>query len=182
MSELETEDLKAAQRQKNVMVAAMRPVADTRRRKRFGLWKSSNRLYGVQIAHAPKAKARMLDLKKVKEMDKLEIKSPWEMIWIEYADEIIAQIKDALPSDHELQKHDIFPGIKWHRHRFIFIVDDDTTGERMLMNFEKPTRWKNTKRKAPTIRIFENQAEIAAMIERDHQIELSQFSDDEAVE
>ena len=52
----------------------------------------------------------------------LEIKWPWEMIWIEYADEIITQIKDALPPDHELQKHDLFPGIKWDG-RQIYIED-----------------------------------------------------------
>ena len=33
--------------------------------------------------------------------DTLEVKWPWSMIWIEYADEIIAQIKEALPPDHE---------------------------------------------------------------------------------
>ena len=58
------------------------------------------------------------------------------MIWIEYADDIIAQIKEALPPNHEMQMHEIFPGIKWER-RPIFIVDDDTTGQRILMNFEK---------------------------------------------
>ena len=81
-------------------------------------------------------------------MDELQIKWPWEMIWIEYADEIIAQIKEALPPDHEIQKHDIFPAIKWER-RLIFIVDDETTGNRILMNFEKMKRWKNTKFKEP---------------------------------
>ncbi len=50
------------------------------------------------------------------------------MIWMEYVDDFIAQIKDGLPPDHEIQQHEIFPGIKWEG-RPIFIVDDDTTGE-----------------------------------------------------
>ncbi len=44
--------------------------------------------------------------------ERLEIKSPWTMIHIEYADDFIAQIKDALPPDHEIQNHESFPGIK----------------------------------------------------------------------
>jgi hypothetical protein len=44
--------------------------------------------------------------------ERIKIKWPWEMVWIEYADDIIAQIKSALPPDHEMQKHDIFPGIR----------------------------------------------------------------------
>lgn len=99
--------------------------------------------------------------------DSLIMKWPWDMIYIEYADEIIAQIKAALPPDHELQKHEIFPGIKWER-RPIFIVDDDTTGRRLLINFEKQKRWKKTNYKMPTIKVFQDEAEIAAMIERDH--------------
>lgn len=99
------------------------------------------------------------------------------MIYMEFADEIIAQIKDALPPDHELQKHEIFPGVKWER-RPIFIVDDDTTGERLLMNFEKWKRWKKTKRKVPVIRVFKDTAEIAAMIERDHQAECAKYNPD----
>ena len=72
-------------------------------------------------------------------MSKLEIKSPWELIWLEYADDLIAFVKDRLPPDHELSKHDLFPGIKRER-RPIFIVDDDTTGKKILMDFEKMKR------------------------------------------
>ena len=79
----------------------------------------------------------------------LHIEWPWEMIYIEYADQIEAQIKESLPPDHELQRHKLFPGIKWDK-RSVFIVDDDTTGERMMMNFEKMKRWKKTKHKVPT--------------------------------
>lgn len=43
--------------------------------------------------------------------DSLKNKLPWTMIWIEYADELIAQIKDALPPDHEMLQYEIFPGI-----------------------------------------------------------------------
>ena len=81
----------------------------------------------------------------------LKIKWPWEMIWIEHAEAITAQIRNALPPDHELEKHDLFPGIKWDR-RPIFIVDDDTTGQRILMNFEKTKRWKNTSFTIPTMK------------------------------
>ncbi len=104
--------------------------------------------------------------------DTLHIKWPWEMIWIEYAGDFIAQIKEAIPLDHEIQKHEIFPVAKWDK-RPIFIVDDDTTGESILINFEKMQRWKQTKLKAPMMRRFKNQAEIAQMIERDHQAECS---------
>jgi hypothetical protein len=109
--------------------------------------------------------------------DTLEIKWPWEMIWIEYADEIIAQIKEALPPNHEIQTHEIFPGIKWDR-RPIFIVDDDTTGQRILMNFEKMKRWKKTKFKVPTIKVFKDNAEIRQMIESDHLAECAKYNKD----
>jgi hypothetical protein len=106
----------------------------------------------------------------------LTVKWPWTMIWIEHADEFLAQIKDALPPDHELQKHRIFPGIKWER-RPIFIVDDDTTGERILMDFERMKRWKRTRHKVPTMRVFEDTSELAAMIERDHRAESANHSE-----
>jgi hypothetical protein len=107
--------------------------------------------------------------------DTIEIKWPWEMIWMEYADELIAQIKAALPPAHEMRKHDIFPGIKWNR-RPIFIVDDDTTGQRLLVNFESMKRWRKTKFKVPTIKVFKDDAEIAAMIERDHVTECAKYN------
>ena len=108
----------------------------------------------------------------------LKVKSPWSLIWIEYADQIIAQIKDALPPDHEIQQHEIFPGIKWER-RPIYIVDDDTTGQSSLMNFEKMKRWRKTKFKVPTMRLFKDQAEVAQMIERDHLAECAKYKGDE---
>jgi hypothetical protein len=109
--------------------------------------------------------------------DTMEIKWPWEMIWMEYADELIAQIKAALPPVHEMRKHDIFPGIKWNR-RPIFIVDDDTTGQRLLVNLERMKRWKKTKFKVPTMKVFKDAAEIAAMIERDHLTECSKYDEE----
>jgi hypothetical protein len=65
-----------------------------------------------------------------------EIKSPWTMIPTEYIDSFLAEIRKALPPDHPLQEHELFPGIKWAR-RPIVIVDDDTTGERIRMDFEQ---------------------------------------------
>ena len=55
--------------------------------------------------------------------DELQIEWPWTMTWSEYVDELIDQIKEALPPDHELRKHDLFPGIKWDG-RPIYIIDD----------------------------------------------------------
>jgi hypothetical protein len=109
--------------------------------------------------------------------DRLEIKWPWEMVWSEFVDEIIVQIKEALPPDHELQRHDLYPGIKWSK-RPVFIVDDDTTGECLLVNFENRKRWKKTKYKAPTITIFNDRAEVAAMINRDHARECAKYNSD----
>ena len=109
--------------------------------------------------------------------DTLEIKWPWTLIYIEYADELIAQIKEALPPQHEIQGHEIFPGIKWER-RPIYIVDDDTTDERILMNFEKLKRWKKTKYKVPTMRVFTDTAEMAQMIQRDHLAECAKYNPD----
>ena len=109
--------------------------------------------------------------------DSLEVKWPWSLIWIEYADGIIAQIKEALPTDHELRQHEIFPGIKWERHP-IFIVDDDTTGQKILMNFERMKRWRKTKYKVPMMRVFKDDAEVAQMIERDHLAECAKYNTD----
>ena len=109
--------------------------------------------------------------------DTLDVKWPWSLIYIEYADEFIGQIKEALPPRHELQEHEIFPGIKWER-RPIFIVDDDTTGQTIFMNFERMKRWKKTKYKVPTMRVFKNDAEVAQMIERDHVAECAKYNPD----
>jgi len=63
----------------------------------------------------------------------------------------------------------------------IFIVDDDTTGERILMNFEKMKRWKKTKFKIPIMKVFKNDAEIAELIEHNHQTECVRYNDDETL-
>ena len=102
------------------------------------------------------------------------------MIWIEYADEIIARIKEALPPNHEMQTHEIFPGIKWER-RTIFIVDDDTAEQQILMNFEKMKRWKKTKFKVPAMKVFKDDAEIREMIENDHLAECAKYNKDGAL-
>ena len=105
--------------------------------------------------------------------DELEIKWPWEMMWTEYADDFERQIKEAFPPDHELQRHELFPGIKWDK-RPLFIVDDDTTGERIFMNFEKMKRWGKTKHKIPTMKVL-TEDEVAAVIERDHLAECAKY-------
>lgn len=106
-------------------------------------------------------------------MDKaLEIKSPWTLVPTEYIDSFLAEIRDALPPDHPLQEHELFPGIKLAR-RPIFIVDDDTTGERIRMDFEQRKRWRKTRFKVPAMQVFQDDAEVAAMIERDHLAELA---------
>lgn len=102
----------------------------------------------------------------------MEIKSPWTMVWSEFIDEFILFIKEHLPVEHELQSHDLYPGIKIDGEP-IFIVDDDTTGNRLLMDFTNKKQWKNTRINVPTIRIFESDQEVEEMIERDYQRELS---------
>jgi hypothetical protein len=112
--------------------------------------------------------------------DILHIEWPWTLIWAEYSDDFIAQLKESLPPDHELQKHDLVPEAKWER-RPIFIVDDDTTGETILMNFEKMKRWKKTKYKLPSITVFRDRREVAEMIKRDHMAECAKYNDDGTV-
>ncbi len=109
--------------------------------------------------------------------DPLEVKWPWEMVWTEYADQFIAQIRDNLPPTHELQGHDLFPGIKWDG-RDIFIVDDDTTGHYILMDFEDMKRWKKTKFRVPELTVFKTAAEVAERIERDHVAECAKYNED----
>jgi len=109
--------------------------------------------------------------------DNLEVKWPWEMVWMECVDDFIERIKQSLPSDHELQGHKLFPGIKWHR-RPIFIVDDDTTGEYLLMDLERTKRWRKSKGKVPTIAVFKTREEVSALIERDHQTEVAKYRDE----
>ena len=55
-------------------------------------------------------------------------------------------------------------------------MEDDTTGKRLLIDFKNKKGWRKTNLKVPTIRMFENNAEIEEMIERDHQRELNQYS------
>jgi hypothetical protein len=110
--------------------------------------------------------------------DKIEIKWPWEMVWTESVEALIEDIKASLPPDHELHGHDLFPGIK-RAGRPIFIVDDDTTGEYLLVDFEKAQRWKRSKRKVPTITVLKTREEVATMIEKDHRAEVKKYKDDE---
>jgi hypothetical protein len=42
----------------------------------------------------------------------MEIKSPWTMVYSEFIDEFIVFIKENLPPRHELQSHELYPGIK----------------------------------------------------------------------
>ena len=89
----------------------------------------------------------------------MEIKSPWTIVWSEFIDDFISFIKENLPPKHELQSNELFPGIKVNGEP-IFIVDDDTTGKRLLMEFKNKKRWGKTNLKVPTIRMFENNAEM----------------------
>ena len=108
--------------------------------------------------------------------DALKIRWPWEMVWSECIDELISQIKDALPSDHPLQDHDLYPGMKWSG-RPIFIIDDDTTGESILMDFEKMSRWKGTKQKIPQIKTLGDRTEVQEIINTDHSSECSKYKE-----
>lgn len=108
--------------------------------------------------------------------DTLEIKWPWEMVYLECVENFIGTIKEFLPADHELQGHELFPGIKWDG-RPIFIIDDDTTGEYLLMDFEKTARWKRSKRKVPTITVPRTREEVALVIEQDHRAEMEKHED-----
>ncbi|MEZ5325821.1 MAG: hypothetical protein R3F19_12260 [Verrucomicrobiales bacterium] len=107
----------------------------------------------------------------------LKIKWPWEMVWMENVDDLIAKIKGTLPAEHPLQDHDLFPGIKWDK-RAIFIVDDDTTGEYLLMNFEGRKSRRNSTDKAPAITVIKTRAEVAALINRDHETEVAKYNPD----
>lgn len=64
----------------------------------------------------------------------MEMKIPWTMVWSEYIDDFIVFIKNNLS-----QTHDLYPGIKING-KSIFIVDDDTTEERLLMDLKKTTK------------------------------------------
>ena len=102
----------------------------------------------------------------------MEIKSPWTMVYPEVIDEFISFIKENLPPVHELQSHELYPGIMLSGEP-VFIVDDDTTGKRLLIDFNNKILWEKTKLKIPTITIFKNDEEIEEMIEHDHQREFN---------
>lgn len=105
----------------------------------------------------------------------LEIEWPWEMVPMEAVDEFIALIKDALPPGHELQSHDLFPGIKYDG-RMVFIVDDDTAGNRFLMDFGKVKRWKGTRHRVPAVRVFGNDAEVSELMRRGNTMEYAKYN------
>jgi hypothetical protein len=102
----------------------------------------------------------------------MEIKSPWTMVYSDFIDEFITFIKENLPPKHYLQSNELYPGIKLSGEP-VFIVDDDTTGNRLLIDFLNKRRWGKTNLKVPLIRIFKNDAEIQEMIDQDHQREFS---------
>jgi hypothetical protein len=107
--------------------------------------------------------------------NKIEIKWPWEMVWMEYVDDFVEGIKASLPPDHELQDHELFPGIKWQG-RDIFIVDDDTTSEYLLMDLERMKHWRKSRGKVPTITVLKTREEVSALIEKDHQAEMAKHN------
>jgi hypothetical protein len=109
--------------------------------------------------------------------DIFQIKSPWELVDITCVDDFIYFIKEFLPPDHELQNHVLFPWIKWGG-RPIFIIDDDTTGEYLLMDFEKIKKCKGSRCKVPTIVMLKNTEEVAARIESDHYAETEKYKQD----
>ena len=94
------------------------------------------------------------------------------MVYPEFIDELISFIKESLPPAHELQSHELYPGIKLSGEP-VFIVDDDTTGERLLIDFNNKKIWEKTKLKVPTIILFKNNEEIEEMIEQDHKREFN---------
>lgn len=94
------------------------------------------------------------------------------MVWSEFIDKAIAFIKENLPPTHELQSHELYPGIKLSGEP-VFIVDDDTAGKRLLMDFKNRKRYEKTNLKAPTIKVFEDDVEIEEMIEQDHKKEFN---------
>jgi len=46
------------------------------------------------------------------------------------------------------------------------------------MNFEKRERWKKTKFKVPTMKVFKDNAESVEMIERDYLAECAKYNED----
>ncbi len=96
------------------------------------------------------------------------------MVWSEFIDDFISFIKENLPPKHELQSHELYPGIKINGEP-IFIVDDDTSGKRLLIDFKNKKRLGGTNRKSPFIKVFESDDEIQEMIEQDYQRELNQY-------
>jgi len=101
------------------------------------------------------------------------------MVWMEYVDDFIEGIKGSLPPDHELLNHELFSGIKWQG-RDIFIVDDDTTGEYLLMDLERMKPWGKSRGKSmgkvPAITVLKTIEEVSALIEKDHQTEIAKYN------
>ncbi|MBN2318591.1 MAG: hypothetical protein JXR49_05915, partial [Acidobacteria bacterium] len=52
--------------------------------------------------------------------------------------------------------------------RDVFIVADRTTGKTLLFDFDKVSRWKNTKFMIPKIHEFIDHEELAEFIKEDH--------------
>jgi len=50
----------------------------------------------------------------------MEIKSQWTLVWSEFIDDFVSFIKENLPPTHELQSHDLFPGIKFNAEPITF--------------------------------------------------------------
>ncbi|QBG47676.1 hypothetical protein EGM51_09820 [Verrucomicrobia bacterium S94] len=102
----------------------------------------------------------------------LQILSPWTIIPIEFIDDLIPAIKESIPDQHELKSHDLIPDFK-KEGRDVFIVADQTSGKTLLFDFEKSSRWKNTKFVIPKIHEFADDEEIADLIKEDHSREYS---------
>lgn len=94
-----------------------------------------------------------------------KMKDPWTMMYIEYADEFIEMIRQSLPDEHPLSEREFYPAAKISR-EFVFLIEDDTTGKSGLLDFRKKMRWKG--KNVPYYKEFRDEAEIEAMIDKDH--------------
>lgn len=109
--------------------------------------------------------------------DVLEILDPWQMVPLAVVDDALAFLDARLQPHHPLRDYKLFPMLKREDTQIWVITKDDDDGIMWLLDLTKKRRLKGR-----TIYDFHQLADddaLRALIQRDHQIWLDSFPDDE---
>ena len=107
----------------------------------------------------------------------MEILDPWQMVPLEVVDDALAYLDQKLQASHPLREHKLFPFLKREDTQIWILNKYEDDGTTWLLDLTKKKRIKG--RTCYIYRQLANDAELEALIQKDHQEWLEQFPDEE---